>query len=120
MSYSYKARSLAKRVLEEYSEKRNTPITRSYLPRMDKLFEWGVIKAGDTAVIKNFNNSEAIVIDTRYVEFEEQKLTFNQLGEKVTGWSALNIYIWTIVKGSEKTLHEIRKEKLMSNENNIW
>jgi len=68
-----------------YSEKRNTPITRSYLPRMDKLFEWGVIKSGDTVVIKNFDSSEAVVIDTRYVEFEWQKLTFNQLGEKVTG-----------------------------------
>jgi len=42
-------------------------ITRSYLPRMDKLFEWGVIKAGDAVVIKNFDNSEATVIDTKTV-----------------------------------------------------
>lgn len=100
-----------------YSEKRNTPITRSYLPRMDKLFEWGVIKAGDAVVIKNFENSEAVVIDTKTVEYNGQKLTFNQWGEKVTGWSALSVYEWTIVKGSEKTLHEIRKEKLLSAEN---
>ncbi len=100
-----------------YSEKRNTPITRSYLPRMDKLFEWGVIKAGDTVVIKNFENSEATVIDTKNVEYNGQKLTFNQWGEKVTGWSALSVYEWTIVKGSEKTLHEIRNEKLLSAEN---
>ena len=97
-----------------YSEKRNTPITRSYLPRMDKLFEWGVIKSGDIVVIKNFDNSEAVVINTKTVEYNSQKLTFNQWGEKVTGWSALSVYEWTIVKGSEKTLHEIRKEKLMA------
>lgn len=97
-----------------YSEKRNTPITRSYLPRMDKLFEWGVIKTGDTVVIKNFDNSEAVVIDTKYVDFEGEKLTFNQWGEKVTGWSALSVYEWTMVKGNENTLHEIRKEKMAS------
>lgn len=68
-----------------YSEKRNTPITRSYLPRMDKLFEWGIIKSGDTVVIKNFDSSKAVVIDIRYIEFEGQKLTFNQWGENVTG-----------------------------------
>ena len=102
-----------------YSEKRNTPITRSYLPRMDKLFEWGVIKSGDTVVIKNFDNSEAVVIDTKTVEYNSQKLTFNQWGEKVTGWSALSVYEWTIVKGSEKTLHEIRKEKMISVESEI-
>jgi CxxC motif-containing protein len=102
-----------------YSEKRNTPITRSYLPRMDKLFEWGIIKAGDMVVIKNFDNSEAAVIDTKNVEYNGQKLSFNQWGEKVTGWSALSVYEWTIVKGSEKTLHEIRKEKLLSVENEI-
>jgi CxxC motif-containing protein len=100
-----------------FSVKRDTPITRSYLPRMDKLFEWGVIKSGDTVIIKNFDNSEAIVIDTKTVEYNGQKLTFNQWGEKVTGWSALSVYEWTIVKGSKKTLHEIRKEKLLSAEN---
>lgn len=100
-----------------YSEKRNTSITRAYLPRMDKLFEWGVIKAGDVVVIKNFENSEAIVIDIKTVEYNGQKLTFNQWGEKITGWSALSVYEWIIVKGSEKTLHEIRKEKLLFIEN---
>lgn len=61
-----------------YSEQRNTPITRSYLPRRDKLFEWGIIKAGDIVVIKNFNNSEATVINTKIVEYNGQKRSFNQ------------------------------------------
>ncbi len=95
-----------------YSEKRNTPITRSYLPRMDKLFEWSIVKAGDTVVIKNFDNSQAIVIDSKYVDFNGQKLTFNQWGEKVTGWSALSIYEWTMIKEMDKTLDELRREKM--------
>ncbi|UZQ49966.1 hypothetical protein [Clostridium kluyveri] len=39
------------------------------------------------------------------------------MGRKGYGWSALSVYEWTIVKGSEKTLHELRSEKLLSAEN---
>ncbi|WP_242849749.1 hypothetical protein [Clostridium novyi] len=45
---------------------------------MDKLFEWGIIKAGDVVVIKNRDNSEATVIDSKYVDFKGEKLTFNK------------------------------------------
>lgn len=31
----------------------------------------------------------------------------------------MSIYEWTIVKSSEKTLHEIRKEKMISIESDI-
>ncbi|KEI16731.1 hypothetical protein [Clostridium haemolyticum] len=42
---------------------------------MDKLFEWGIIKSGDVVVIKNRDNSQAIVIDSKYVNFKSEKLT---------------------------------------------
>ena len=51
---------------------------------MDKLFEWGIIKAGDIVEIKNWDNSEDRVIDLKYVEFKGEKLTFNKWGQKVT------------------------------------
>jgi len=89
-----------------------TGITRTYLPRMDKLFEWGLLKAGDTVVIKNFDDSDAVVRDTRSVEFHGEVMTFNNWAEKVTGWSAVNIYEWTLVKGETKTLDQKRREKM--------
>ncbi len=105
--------------LSTYTTKRDTPITRTTLPGMDKLFEWGIIKAGDIIVIKNVDNSEATVIDSKYVDFNGEKLTFNKWGQKVTGWSTIRIYCWAMIKGSDKTLHEMRQEKMLSLENDI-
>lgn len=102
-----------------YTPKRDTSITRTTLPGMDKLFEWGIIKSGDAVVIKNRDNSEATVVDSKYVDFKGEKLTFNKWGQKVTGWSSIRIYDWVLIKGNEKTLHEMRQEKMLSIENEI-
>ena len=96
----------------KYKTKEGTSITT--LPGMDKLFEWGIIKAGDIVVIKNADNSEASVIDVKYVDFNGKKLTFNKWGQKVTGWSKSRIYCWDMIKGSDKTLHEMRQEKILA------
>lgn len=93
-------------------EKTINSITRTYLPRMDKLFEWGLIKKDDTVEIKNFVNSEAKVNDSRSVVYQGETMTYNQWGEKVTGWSAVNIYEWTLIKGDIRTLDQLRKEKM--------
>ncbi|WP_432403640.1 hypothetical protein [Wukongibacter sp. M2B1] len=87
-------------------------ITRKYLPRMNKLFEWGIIKAGDMVEIKNYPNSEAAVIDTQKVKYKNEVMLFNRWGEKVTKWSSLNIYEWTILKESNRTLHKLRVDKM--------
>lgn len=102
-----------------YTVKRDTPITRTNLPGMDKLFEWGIIKEGDSVVIKNVDTSEATVIDSKYVNFKGEKLTFNKWGQKVTGWSTIRIYCWAMIKGSDKTLHEMRQEKMVSLESEV-
>ncbi|MCR1972994.1 hypothetical protein NSA52_02475 [Clostridium sporogenes] len=102
-----------------YTTKSATPITRNTFPGMDKLFEWGIIKGGDAVVIKNRDNSEATVIDSKYVDFKGEKLTFNKWGQKVTGWSSIRIYDWVLIKGKDKTLHEMRQEKMLSLENEI-
>ncbi|WP_052514418.1 hypothetical protein [Clostridium botulinum] len=70
-------------------------------------------------VIKNRDNSDATVIDSKYVDFKGEKLTFNKWGQKVTGWSSIRIYDWVIIKGNNKTLHEMRQEKMLSLENEI-
>ncbi|EPY6469414.1 hypothetical protein ACWO4B_000013 [Clostridium sporogenes] len=102
-----------------YTTKSATPITRNTFPGMDKLFEWGIIKGGNAVVIKNRDNSEATVIDSKYVDFKGEKLTFNKWGQKVTGWSSIRIYDWVLIKGKDKTLHEMRQEKMISFENEI-
>ncbi|HDK7156454.1 TPA: hypothetical protein PTV43_001582 [Clostridium botulinum] len=65
-------------------------------------------------VIKNRDNSEATVIDSKYVDFKGKKLTFNKWGQKVTGWSSIRTYDWVLIKGKDKTLHEMRQDKILS------
>lgn len=87
-------------------------ITRTYLPRMDKLFEWGIVKKDDVVVLKGFGGSEALVIDHKKVEYNGEIMSFSRWGEKVTGWSAICIYEWAMIKDSEKTLDQLRREKM--------
>ena len=42
----------------------------------------------------------------------QKVLAKNNWAEKVTGWSAVNIYEWTLVKGELKTLDQKRREKM--------
>lgn len=85
---------------------------RTWLPRMDKLFEWELIKAGDCLEIKHFESSEAIIVDTTFVIFNGEEISYNNWGKKVTGWSSINIYEWTMLSSIKKTLHELRTEKM--------
>ncbi|MFS8118117.1 MAG: hypothetical protein ACMG55_06440, partial [Microcoleus sp.] len=85
---------------------------RTLLPRMDKLFEWELIKAGDRLEIKTFDSSEAIIIDQAFVRFDGEEVSYNNWGKKVTGWSSINIYEWAVQSSIKKTLHELRTEKM--------
>jgi hypothetical protein len=44
---------------------------------MDKLFEWGLIKKDDIVEIRNFENSEAKVNDSRSVVYQGETMTYN-------------------------------------------
>ena len=39
-------------------------------------------------------------------------MTYNAWGQKITGWSAINIYEWTVDEKTKETLDDLRKEKL--------
>jgi hypothetical protein len=92
-------------------------IKRTVLPRMGKLFEWDIIHSGDQIKIKNYDDSEAEVIDTNSVRFNGDVMSYNQWGQKVTGWSSINIYEWTVLIDQNRTLHELRMKKMDELEN---
>ena len=102
----------AKKRSEVLTETVESRISRNYLPRMDKLFQWGLLKKDDLVVVRNFENSEAVVKDTKSVEYRGDTLTYNAWAQKVTGWSAVNVYEWTMIKGEDKTLDQKRREKM--------
>ncbi|WP_209121157.1 hypothetical protein [Alkalihalobacillus sp. BA299] len=82
------------------------------LPRMGKLFEWGLLRVGDELNIKNYEGSTATALNEKEVDYQGQIMSYNQWGQTVTSWSSINIYEWTIPVGQTKTLHELRLAKM--------
>jgi hypothetical protein len=85
--------------------------TKTSLPRMAKLMEWGIVKSGDKLTIKGFADSEATVRDAKTVDYKGEVMSFNAWGLKVTGWSSVGIYEWA-VNSEGRTLAECRAERM--------
>lgn len=85
--------------------------TRTALPRMAKLMEWGIVHAGMPLRIKNFEDSEAVVQDAKSVRFRDANMSFNDWGQRVTGWSSICIYDWALTLDG-KTLSELRAQRM--------
>ena len=86
--------------------------TREALPKMAKLFEWGILRAGDTLYIRNHPAETAQVVSPRSVRYRGRVVPYNEWGQVVTGWSAINIYEWAVHAGSGKTLDALRRTRL--------
>ncbi len=90
--------------------------TRTTLPKMRELMEWGVLKPGETLKVKNFPDSEAVVIDSKTVRFKDRLISYNDWGREVTGWSSINIYDWAVAPNG-RTLTDLRAEHMDREEN---
>jgi hypothetical protein len=84
---------------------------RTLLPRMPKLMEWGIVAPGNKLVIKGYPDSQAEVVDSKDVRFKGETMSYNEWGQKVTGWSAICIYDWAETP-TGKTLSEYRAERM--------
>ena len=87
--------------------------TQVQLPNMDRLIDEGLVNIGDELYITTDpNNSIAKLIDTNKVEYNSEVMTLNEWGCKVTGWSAIRIYVYAAKVGETETLHR-KREKLI-------
>lgn len=92
----------------------STSKKRRDLPRIPKLFEHDLLKSGDILNIKNQDNSEAVVVDSRSVKFREVTMSFNDWGKEITGWSSICIYDWAVKVDDDKTLGQLRLDMISS------
>ena len=87
------------------------------LPKMDKLIQAGLVNIGDELYITaKPNDSKAVLIDSKYVNFKGEKITLNEWGCKVMGWKSIRIYVYTAIVGDIETLHQ--KRLIFMNEHN--
>jgi len=92
--------------------KTGSQVAKTKLPKMEQLAQWGIIRPGDKVHIRARPSDVAEVIDSKSVRYNDQVMGFNQWGQMVTGWSAINIYEWTFVDGNDKSLDELRRAKM--------
>lgn len=85
---------------------------RTNLPKMPKLFEWNLIKVNDEIYIPIEPDETATVVNHKSVKYQGKIISFNDWGRKVTGWSAINIYEWTYLKSSNKSLDYLRRAEM--------
>jgi predicted type IV restriction endonuclease len=83
------------------------PHERRKLQSTKDLIELGRLKIGETLTIRGRDNSAARVLDGRHVEFQGQRLTFNEWGQRVTGWPSIRIYTMACLPDG-RTLDELR------------
>lgn len=109
---SHKLRNASKSKARSSKRRGNSqPTTRATgLPRIPGMFQSGIIKAGDILTILNHEDSEAIAVDESNIRYRDQVMSYNEWGQKVTGWVALNIYKWAALNG--KTLGELRSKAI--------
>ncbi len=66
------------------------------LPKIGELMKAGLLKQGDFLKLRGESeaDSKAKILDSNQVEYGGKTLSYNQWGQKVKGWSAINIYDW--------------------------
>ena len=97
---------------EEESEEVQTKIKRENLPRMDWLIKNGALNIGDQIYVISHPDDLATIVDGEHVDYKGKFLSLNQFACKITGWKSIQSYIYTKRVGDDRTLSEIRREKM--------
>ncbi len=109
------APDVAPNVVPEEDTRKNEPgSARQRFQSTQDLIDLGLLKVGDTLTIRGRDNSSARVLDGRHVDFKGQRMSFNEWGQKVTGWPSIRIYTMACLADG-RTLDKLR-DRQASNE----
>lgn len=89
--------------------------TKRKLPNIESMLEWGVVKAGDILMPKGYDG-EAVLLSSGHISVDGEEMSMQKWLRKLTGWSSVETYKYLIHKDTGKTLSELRKEYMDSQE----
>lgn len=98
--------------IEDEADEIRTKRSYTKLPRMDWMFEQGLVAAGDILCVINHPEEVATLIDQSTVEYNGNKMTILEWSRKVTGWKAVQTYAMIRQVDSKETLSEIRETRM--------
>jgi len=79
-------------------------------PRFNDMVQAKKVVPGDQLYTKKYPQRRATVVDGETVEYDGVRYPINVWGEKVTGWSSINIYDSVILERTGKPLRSLREE----------
>ena len=97
---------------EEEAEEMRTKRTHATLPRMDWLIKQGVLKIGDELHLINHPEAIAVLKDANNVDYNGHAMSIQKWAKEITGWQAVQTYAFIKQVKSQKTLAELREEKM--------
>ena len=89
-------------------------IKRSFtsLPKLDWMIKEGIIKIGDQICVISHPEAIATIVDEKHVNFNGEIMPMNSFGCKVTGRKAIQSYAMMRKINDNKTLSELREQKM--------
>jgi hypothetical protein len=76
--------------------------------RLKDMIRIGKANVGDRVYIRRHPDRIATIIDGENVEFEGQQMSINAWGQKMTGWSSINIYDHVVLERTGQILALLR------------
>lgn len=98
--------------LEDEEEAETIRTKRTTLPKLDWMIEQGVVSVGDEICVIPHPDKIATIVDGKHVKYNDEIMSLNVFGCKITGWSAIQSYAMIRRVGDTKTLSELRDEKM--------
>ena len=103
--------------LEAESVEDDQDAPRRYLPRIPQLIQWGLlVPMEDTLHIKDNPDHPALLLDASRVAYQGETMSINDWAKHITGWKAVNVYEWVVVKREGRTLDALRRAYLDEND----
>ncbi len=85
---------------------------RTSLPKLDWMIEQGIINIGDEICVISHPSEVATIVDGKHVRYNDEMMSMNVFGCRVTGWSSIQSYALMRRVNDKKTLSELREEKM--------
>jgi len=97
---------------ENEAEELRTRKSPTKYPRMEWMFEQGLVAAGDILCVINHPEEIATLIDASTVEYNGKRMSILAWSKTVTGWKAVQTYAMIRKVNGKETLAEIREARM--------
>lgn len=76
--------------------------------RLKDMIALGTVRIGDRVKIRHHPESTATIVGDDMVEYRGEQLSINAWGQRVSGWSSINIYENAVLERTGQLLESIR------------